>query len=123
MATALEPTAHARAIRATVPEMATELQTIFGQKLTAVITGIQDPKSVGAWARSTQTPHPPIERRLREAFHITSLLLQAESPQTVRAWFMGMNPHLDDQPPAVVLGEEDGPTRVLRAARAFLADA
>lgn len=123
MATVLGPTAHARATRATVPEMATALQEIFGQKLVAIMTGIQDPKSVGAWARGSQKPHPPVERRLREAYHITSLLLSAESPETVRAWFMGMNPHLDDQSPALVLSEADGPARVVGAARAFLADA
>jgi hypothetical protein len=37
----------------------------------------------------------------------------------VRAWFMGMNPELDDQAPARVLRRE--PERVLQAARQFLA--
>ena len=41
------------------------------------------------------------------------------SIETVRAWFVGMNPDLDDRAPALVLGED--PVGVLQAARAFLA--
>ena len=52
---------------------------------------------------------------------VVQLLLQVDSAETVRAWFSGMNPDLDDRPPATVLADEPG--RVLQAARAFLAHA
>jgi hypothetical protein len=115
----LDQIAHGQAIRAGVPEMAAHLQALFGQKLTAVLLGITEPKAVGRYARGEQKPQAEIEERLRAAFQIATLLEQAESAAIVRAWFMGMNPELDDQAPARVLRRE--PERVLQAARQFLA--
>jgi hypothetical protein len=46
-------------------------------------------------------------------------LLATDSPAVVRAWFMGMNPQLDDENPAEVLAE--GRSReVMAAARAYV---
>ena len=111
--------AYERAMRAPICEIATYLQDLFGQKLTAVIAGVHDPKAVGKWARGERRPHPDAAQRLRAAFQVAEFLMQAESRQTVRAWFMGMNPQLDDRAPALVIGEE--PMQVMQAARAFLA--
>lgn len=119
MTATMERIAHEHATRATIRDMAMYLQSLFGQKLTATIAGVKDPKAVGQWARGEQVPHPGAERRLRDAYHVASLLMQVEHPQTVRSWFMGMNPQLDDRAPALVVGED--PVRVLQAARAFLA--
>lgn len=110
--------AHARAVRAGAAEISAFLQDLFGQKLTAVMVGSQDPKAVGKWARGEREPHPDVERRLRDVFQIADLLMQVESRQTARAWFMGMNPRLDDRAPALVVAEDA--EAVLRAARAFL---
>ena len=112
--------AHDRAIRAGIAEVAAYLQDLFGQKLTAVIAGVADPKAVGKWARGERVPHPDAEQRLRAAFQVAGFLMQAESRQTVRAWFVGMNPQLDDRAPALVIAED--PIAVMRAARAFLVD-
>lgn len=114
--------AHERAVRTSVGEMATVLQELLGQKLTAVVAGIEDPKAVGRWARGERTPRGEAERRLREAFQVVTLISSAESAQTARAWLMGMNPLLEDRAPALVFGEDrEGGARVMRAARAFLA--
>jgi len=115
-----EQVAHDRMTRATVPDMAAYLQDLFGQKLTAAIVGINNPKAIGAYARGQRAPHPEAERRLRDAFHVATLLMTAECSQTVRSWFMGMNPHLDDRAPALVIGEQ--PNRVMQAAKAYLAN-
>jgi hypothetical protein len=113
--------AHARAVSASAAEMAAYLQDLFGQNLTALITGIDHPKTVGRWARG-QKPHPANLTRIRNAFHIATLLELATSRQTVQSWFMGMNPHLDDRAPALVLADEpDAAPRVMQAAHAFLA--
>ena len=112
-------TAHERAARATVPEMATYLQDLFGQKLTALMVGSKDPKAVGKWARGERDPHPGIVQRLRDVYQVAEFLMQGESRQTVQGWFMGMNPQLDDRAPALVIGEN--PPEVMQAARAFLA--
>src|ERR671939_1340494 len=103
---ALEQASHARTARLGLPAIVGSLQDILGQRLVAVIAGVSDAKAVGKWARGERSPHPEAERRLRHAFHITQLLLQQESAETVRAWFVGMNPDLDDQAPAVLLAED-----------------
>lgn len=84
----------------------------------AVIAGVSDAKAVGKWARGQRTPHPVAELRLRNAYQIVQLLLQRESAETVRAWFVGMNPDLDDQAPVLVLRENA--IGVMQAARSFL---
>jgi hypothetical protein len=116
---ALDRIAHEQTIRTTVPEMAAHLQTLFGRRLTAAILGIADPKAVGRYAAGEQTPLSEIERHLRATYQITVLLGQVESAQAIRAWFLGMNPLLDDRAPAAMIRTE--PERVMQAARAFLA--
>jgi hypothetical protein len=113
---------HARTIRASTAEMAAFLQDLVGQKLTAVMTGIDDPKAVGKWARGERQPRGATAQRLRDAFQVATLLTLGESAQTAQAWLMGMNPHLGDRAPATIFAEEpDGGLRAMRAARAFLA--
>jgi hypothetical protein len=112
---------HRSTVEATIADVAAFLQDAMGQRLVAFIVGVEDPKTVGRWARGDRTPRDPThERRLRAAHQIFQLLLTEESPYTVRAWFVGLNPQLDDESPAVALSE--GRERdVLVAARAFLA--
>lgn len=117
----VEQHAFSQATRTEVPELARYLQDLFGQKLVALMVGLKDPKAVGEWARGERAPHPQAEQRLRKAYQITHLLLRADSVPVVRAWFMGMNPHLDDRAPALVLAED--PERVMQAARAFVVGA
>jgi hypothetical protein len=113
---------HDRAVRAGPDELASRLQAVLGQKLTALLAGTPDPKAVGEWARGGRAPHPGKEARLRLAFQIVELLLQAESERTVRAWFLGMNPYLDDRSPASVIASGKEPRAALEAAYAFLAE-
>src|SRR5579859_1189830 len=120
MSAATEQAAHSLATRLELRALVRSLQDVLGQRMVAVIAGVSDAKAVGKWARGERTPHPDAERRLRDAFQITQLLLQHESVATVRAWFTGMNPGLDDQSPALMLPEH--PQDVLLAARNFLAN-
>lgn len=110
---------HAEAMREPVGRVAAGLQEIVGQRLAAVIAGVGNAKAVGLWARGERAPHPDAERRLRDAYHVSLMLLSRESPESVRAWFRGMNPHLDDEAPALAIA--DRPKEVVRAARTFLA--
>jgi hypothetical protein len=112
--------AHVRALRAPLSEIATRLQEVLGQRMTAVVAGVNDAKAVGQWARGLRTPHPGAERRLRDTYQVVGLLLEYDAPETIRAWFGGMNPHLGDQAPALVIATE--PERVLQAAQAFIAN-
>jgi hypothetical protein len=67
-----------------------------------------------------QIPQAEHDKRLRCAYETVQLLITGESPDTVRAWFLGLNSQLDDQSPAQSLREGDF-CAVLVAARAFLA--
>ena len=119
MATKVEQAVHGQAARTPISQVAAYLQDVLGQRLTAVVTGVSDAKAVGKWAKGGRSPQPGSELRLRHAYQIAQFLIQHESAETVRAWFLGMNPELEDEAPAVVVGED--PQRVLQAARIFLA--
>jgi len=113
------PLADEQASELAITEVTSALQTVLGQRLTALIGGVRDPKLVAEWVRGARTPPAETQARLRSAWDVTRLLLQADAPDTIRAWFIGMDPFLDDQPPAVVMASD--PDRVLRAAHSFLA--
>ena len=49
---------------------------------------------------------------------LRGILRRYEAPDTIRAWFRGMNPLLDDKSPALSLRKH--PQAVLAAARAFV---
>jgi hypothetical protein len=56
---------------------------------------------------------------LQNALHVVELLRSQKDDETIRSWFRGMNPDLDDGSPALVI--RDQPEGVNQAARAFLA--
>ncbi|MGH2461968.1 MAG: XRE family transcriptional regulator [Chloroflexota bacterium] len=120
MATTFEQAAHGQAARLPITAIARYLEDVLGQRLTAVVAGTTDAKAVSKWANGTRTPHPETERNLRHAYHVAQLLMQVEAAETVRAWFAGMNPDLDDVAPALLIATDPG--RVVQAARAFLAN-
>ena len=105
------------AARVPTDQVARELQEVLGQKLTAFIAGAKDPKATGKWAQGRQ-PHPDTELRLRAAHQVLEVLLESDSAQTARVWFIGMNPHLGDDSPAEAI--RDGHFKdAMAAARTF----
>lgn len=112
--------AHRKQVNFETKDIAASLQDLFGQRLVAFIAGVKDPKRVGQWAAGQSKPRPEAEEQLRSTFQIAQLLLSEEGPHTVRAWFIGMNPQLDDESPAEAL--RDGHRKdALAAAKAYLA--
>lgn len=118
--TAASSTAHRASVVESTVGIARFLGENLGPRLTAFIVGA-DPKTVTRWAQQDgRTPQEDAERRLRGTYQVFQLLQVVESPHTIRAWFMGMNPQLDDRSPAEALNE--GQLReVMAAARAFTA--
>jgi hypothetical protein len=121
LATSTVEHAHRQAMTASVQEVAGLLQEVLSRRLTAYIAGVQDGKTVTRWASGVvrEIRDHEIEQRLRAAYEIAQMLLADESPQTVRAWFIGLNPELGDTPPAEAI-REGRPQDALAAARAFL---
>lgn len=112
--------AHELSVSYATRDVARYLQETLGQKLVAYMAGINDPKRVGLWAQGAQHPRDEPERRLRAALQIFHLLLAEDDAHVVRAWFIGMNPQLDDDSPAEAI-REGRLKETLAAARAFVA--
>lgn len=104
--------------RATPAEMARFLQELVGQRMTALMVGISNPKAVGQWARGPREPQGDTIQHLRDAYQVAYLLRECVPPQVVQNWLMGMNPDLEDTAPALHIA--DRPQDVLRAAKAFV---
>lgn len=114
--------AHRNAVESGIADVASYLREVLGQKLVAHLAGVADPKTVGRWASGERAPRAGAEERLRGAYQIFHLLLTEESPHTVRAWFIGLNPQLDDEAPLTAIREGRIQDAWI-AAKAFLAGA
>ncbi len=115
--------AHRKAISAEFPEIVKALVSILGRRLTAYIASIKDARAIDRWLTNAK-PQKDVEQRLRLAYHVAHMLSQFDSHAVVQAWFIGLNPELNDQVPIRLLREGSPETdgrRVLGAARAFVA--
>ncbi|HIX00863.1 MAG TPA: hypothetical protein H9871_12065 [Candidatus Nesterenkonia stercoripullorum] len=100
-----------------VSEIVRELTAVFGPSLLSFIMDV-DNRSLQRWAGGYGIRYDS-EKRVRDVDTVLTFLRQKEEPATIRAWFMGMNPQLDDASPAEVM--RDGLSRdVMAAARAYL---
>ena len=110
------------ATRLGIDQIATYLQQQLGQKLTAYVAGVTDPKMVGRWAAGKARPRDEREMRLRDAFKATRMLVDVFGPATAKAWWVGSNTRLDDRAPAAIVRHAADPEAlryVVPAARAF----
>lgn len=116
--------AYRRAVRASFPEIVREIVEILGKKLTAYIVRVKDTRVIDRWMRAGVEPYRDAEPRVRLAYQIAKTLSEHDSPRVVQAWFLGLNPELQDRAPIRLLREEDpekvGP-ELLNAMRAYLA--
>ncbi len=111
---------HRLAIETSVPDIASTLQDVLSRRLVAYVVGVKDAKTVSRWAGGeVSTVRHESEKRLRVAFEIAQLLLQFDSPQVVKAWFIGLNPQLGDVSPADTI-REGKLKEAMVAARAFV---
>jgi hypothetical protein len=109
--------AHAQSVQDPLAEIVSFLRDHLGASLVAFMAGAET-RNVIRWANGEVTPRDVAERRLRAAYQVYKLLEPHEAPQTIRAWFMGMNPQLDDASPAEVIVGDRGRDAMV-AARAF----
>lgn len=117
--------AYREAVSLGVPALTGGLAELLGAKLVAYLGSVKETRAVRQWAAGERTPSPAVVKRLRDAYQIARLLSETHPPEVVQAWFQGMNPLLDDAPPARLLRETDSDQtahRVLNAARTFAAE-
>jgi hypothetical protein len=95
--------AHRQTTETSIEQITIFLEEVLGRKLVAALAGVADPKAVGRWAAGERSPRPAAEERLRVAYQVFRLLLAEESKHTIRAWFIGLNPQLNDESPVMVV--------------------
>lgn len=110
--------AHNDAVQISPQDMSSELARVLGKQLLSVIVDKQ-PRTIQRWITGENEPGSDDERKMRNAFQVYLLLASVEGDHTIRAWFMGMNPQLEDQAPAESLAA-DMSREVMAAARAFV---
>jgi hypothetical protein len=117
--------ANRQSIRTPFADVAYFLQDVLGRQLVAYIAGVEATKTVSRWASGkVDAPRLKHEKRLRIAYEITFLLTAFEAPRVVKAWFIGLNPQLDDRAPAEVIRKASDDAELkeaVAAARAFIA--
>lgn len=110
--------AHKASVELAPTAIASRLQEVLGRDVVAIITG-RTPRQVSRWVSGRATPPMREQRLLRDTFQVVELLAQVDPDEVVRAWFIGMNPQLDDAAAAELIAE--GRVRdVMAAARAFV---
>ncbi|APF41075.1 hypothetical protein [Neomicrococcus aestuarii] len=90
----------------------------LGPTMTTALAG-KSLQTIRRYAKGALDVPETAEKQLRDAYHVFTYLAQVDSPATVRAWFMGMNPQLDDKSPIEEL-VGGHPSDVLAAAKAFV---
>lgn len=95
--------AHRAAVETTTTDVVAYLEDTIGRGLTAHVAGVHV-KTVDRWRRG-ETPRTDAERRLRLTYQVLRLLVSEDSPHTVRAWLIGLNPQLGDVAPADAIRE------------------
>lgn len=107
----------------TSPELVTALRELLGATLVAYIGKARSTQVVREWADGTRSVDDESNvERFRIAYRAARLITVRDAPRVVQSWFQGLNPLLEDRPPALLLREGEiadiGP-KVLAAAREF----
>lgn len=116
-----------------ITDLVGQLQIGLGERLTALIADEKNVSLVDAWAHGKVELNRETKFRLRLAnliirrMTIPSEGQMPEAIETVRSWFIGTDPFLDERAPALViadmkLGDTKGISRILRATDIFLAE-
>lgn len=112
-------TAHRTAIAIDQADLVAALNDKLGRRLVAFLAG-KDTSTLTRWAGNKVKADEESLTPLRVAYQIIKMLERHEADATIRAWFIGMNPQLDDASPAEAIAEERY-REAMAAARAFLA--
>lgn len=109
---------YSKSVQLAIKDVSAALQQHLGQALLAVIVD-KNVRTLTRWSAGAARPPAADEKLLRDTYQVLELVLTVEESPVARAWFMGMNPQLDDASPAEALAA--GQARlVLGAARSYV---
>lgn len=110
--------AYEQSVRLPTEQVTRFLLEVLGRSLVMRLAKVTDPNAVGNWASGARQPRTANEQRLRTAYRAFQTVSLADSEHAARAWFIGLNPQLDDQTPIDAISE-DRLKDVVVAAEAF----
>jgi len=114
------------------PQVVKELVEILGAGLTAIVANVGETRRVRLWMENAGTPSMRRQQIIRFALRVALILSQRHTREIAQAWFQGLNRHLGDEVPALLLRNLNDKTedpdlvevveaekRILAAARNF----
>ncbi len=118
--TPVDPARLAMVDRMAPKDVATELVSILGARITAAAGVVQATRLVREWMSGERTPARPTA--LATALKAARTIADRDGEIVAQRWFVGTNHYLDHLAPIEVLAENtaDSRTRVMRAAVAFV---
>ncbi|MCW4354085.1 hypothetical protein ONR57_12315 [Hoyosella sp. YIM 151337] len=96
-------TIHAEVTKLPAHSVAQRLIDALGPALVALLAEVRDRKLPYRWAKPVRTAARMQQERLLIALRAWEAITQADGPDTARAWFIGANPRLDEQSPAIAI--------------------
>lgn len=123
METLTPTTAHSRTMRMDIHDIVRELNAALGPTLVAGLAGSKDRKLPIRWAKADgPEPRSDASKRLTFAHRQWTLLSAADGDHVARQWFIGGNPHLQEDTPITAI-REGRHGEVAEAVKAFIGGA
>ena len=99
---------HVQTTKLQSSELARQLVQHLGPTLVALIADVRDRKLPYKWAQADgPRPRDAALQRLQVAHRCWITVATAEGEDTARSWFIGANPRLDEESPAVTIRNGD----------------
>jgi len=102
--------AHNKAMSLPTSTVVESLVGLLGATTVAEIAGVKETRAVQQWASGEREPQRA--HILRFALQLAMMISTVSTRHMAGAWFHGVNPHLDDQIPIVLL--RDQPLEVIQ---------
>ncbi|MCC3317551.1 hypothetical protein [Nocardia africana] len=120
VANALAITSHVDTAKLRPAELARQLVQHLGPTLVALLAGVRDRKLPHKWSHAEgPTPRDAALARLQVAHRCWIILATAEDSDVARSWFIGANPRLGEESPALAI-RADRFRETIAAAVAFV---
>jgi len=113
------------------PRVVEELVEILGALLTATVASVGETRRLKMWIDGQESTSSRRQQVLRFALQVAMILVDRYDREVAQSWFQGLNRHLQDEVPALLLRDLNAPDkhgfldvvevekRILSAARNF----
>lgn len=95
---------HAQLTGLSFQQITSDLHQILGREMLSEISG-RDVRTVTRWVSGDAAPTLASERLLRNVYQIAAVIERSADADSCRAWFMEMNPLLEEDDPVTALAD------------------